>query len=68
MQKIKGKWIVCGLAISSDLNTTNFVDTIHVGQTTYNFPNYSVEPRAQTSTSHNAGMDIICLKVHLKKR
>lgn len=49
------------------LYSKNAADIVHVWQATHQFPDNSVKPRAQASTSYNAGFHFIGAKINLKR-
>lgn len=49
------------------LYSKNAANIVHVWQATHQFPDNSVKPRAQASTSYNAGFHFIGAKINLKK-
>lgn len=49
----------------SSLNAKNVIDTIHIVQSTYNFPYNCIDSWAQAPTSHYASFYFIWSEVHL---
>lgn len=41
-------------------------NTVHVIETTHNFPDYSVEPRAQTTACYNTCVHFLRFKIDLR--